>query len=1205
MTSKLHADDITHEIKNNIIKFTEKDKSLEKMYDQFNFLEISIIHYNEIPQEEFQLFLLKSPFITIGCQDKNNFLMHAICVESKCYLIKESKHNESSNSQVISLVKNIVFDLDKPIYPSDDFTYRFFMNEEFHKYILYDAETYYNHIRMKMKNLNLLEGWENNIFIESTIRPLFVFLTQRFYFKTKSFQDSSFFNLPSQLTIQDSNKIHDSSSLYTVQAENKESPKFLLLHQLGKGSKSEVYFAIHLDSFAVVALKKVIFNNKYTPKHFEREKNIFRKIQSNHFVKCFGQYLFDKSTYLILEFMSEGSLKDNESILSKNNQEYSTLKRLRGLLGLIKGIKRLHMKEYLHRDINATNILINHDHHFYISDFESAREIGDDMSVDVANYDSMSPEMMINNNVSYPTDIFSFATLISLFFPDSEQIHDLVMICSIQKQCLDVNPNNRLPIRLIELLIYYQIFQFYIDNKYCNDYKSKSDIITNNRRLAKLILKINGRKKLGKTINYCSQVTWEHLGVAYLKIGALFYENDLIPLNISKTMRFYEISSDLNQCEAQFYLGLLYLKGEFIPQDIKKAIQYFELSSNNNYVKAQYNLGVLYEMNEYIPRDIKKAIHYYELAANQNHIESQFNLGVIYEMGEFIPLNTPNTVYYSDFASNNNNYGSQLVSKPFYKKGEFVPENLQQAIHFLEIASNQKNFSSQIPTEKLSNPNHFVPQDIEKAIHYYEHAANQNHLLAQIKLGTLYEKGELIPQNIHKAIHYYELAAKQNSGIALNNLGIIYEKGEFVPQDISKAINYYELAVRQNYLPAQVNLGNLYLQGTLLPKDISKAVFYTERASNQNFVTAHYNLGLLYEKGETVPRDINKALYYYELAAKQNDYNAQYNLGVLYYKGELIAKDIKKAIYYLELAANLNFPEAQYQLGLIYMDDHSIVPDMKKSVHYLELASLQNHCNAQYKLGVLYYIGRLIPRDVQKGIQYFELAASQNHSDSQCVLGLIYLNGECVQKNISKAIHYFVQSAEKNNPQALFNLGVIYMTGDIIPSDGEKAIRYFEQASKQNSVKALYNLGLIYENGELVEQDIQKSIHYYELAAKQNDPESQYSLGLFYMYGEYVTQNIEKATHYFELAANQNHILAQKKLVILTQNMNLISQHTPHTRSNDIKKSIQENDFSVEIVKSEVYDKTRNEDKKLSSQDNHSSENENLQKEFYEGYTLQ
>lgn len=97
---------------------------------------------------------------------------------------------------------------------------------------------------------------------------------------------------------------------------------------------------------------------------------------------------------------------------------------------IIQGIDYIHKNKLIHRDIKPDNILIDHDFIPYVSDFDQIRHVivdekSEEITGDIGSTNYASPEQLKNQNVSYPTDIFSLGRVIYYIY-EKEHMVELI-----------------------------------------------------------------------------------------------------------------------------------------------------------------------------------------------------------------------------------------------------------------------------------------------------------------------------------------------------------------------------------------------------------------------------------------------------------------------------------------------------------------------------------------------------------------------------------------------------------------------------------------------------------------------------------------------------------------------------------------------------------------------------------------------------------
>ncbi|KAK8880742.1 hypothetical protein M9Y10_003429 [Tritrichomonas musculus] len=853
---------------------------------------------------------------------------------------------------------------------------------------------------------------------------------------------------------------------YKIKTLNED--QYIELRTIGIGSSFTVILAYMIEYEQLIAIKKPNGMNDEHEKLINREIKNYLQIKHPLTPYFFGYFNDNGNNNKCIAFEYI-----NGKILSLvNNIELDFDDKITIIYQLLLILRYLHENNFVFRDLKPNNVIIDEDKTIILIDFDRMIDINQqkddfDRTQDLSSL-FIAPEIIKTGNYSFKSDIYSLGKIIYFIMKEEEEF---IQIEEIYKRCTNKIEEKR---PSISELIYLFVQTFKNNIKY--------------ERISNISKQLN-----------C---------LGYLSI---------LRQDEERAIYYIELSANLGDALALFYLGSIYYNSKKVKYDKNKAVHYIELAANQGCKEAQYLLGVIFR-NDSNLRNINKSFHYYLLAANQGDMKAQYNLAIFYDEGIFIQHDIMKAIYYYTLAADQGLKEAQHNLAMIYFHSENPIRNLKKSFHYFMLAASQGDEIAQNYIGNFYYEGKIVMKDIDKAIYYYSLSAEKKFVPSQYQLGCIY-----ITRDINKAIYLLTLAANQNSPKAQSTLGNIYCEGKYVKYDIDKAIYYYTLAANQNSFDAQYNLGLIHHESKYGRQDIKKAIYYFSLAANQNFSEALFRLGLIYDSGFNVPRDINLAIHYYTLAANQNHSYAQYNLGVIYNQGKYVKKDIKKAIYYYSLASN-NI--AQYNLGSIFLEKR----DLKKAIYYFELAASSKLPKAQFNLGLIYYSGSYVPRDLTKAIYYFQLSSNQGNAYAQLFLGLIYLKGEGIEKNIKKGLYLLQLSAKNEGREASFVLGCIYNEGKIIKKDINQAVRFYKEASSFNNQYAKNNLGIIFRDNEF-KKDIGLAIEYFKEAIKQQDDVlAKFNLAHIYIYEEAVKKDFDEI---LELLISSNEFYCSKILLCI------------------------------------------------------------------------
>ncbi|KAH9651432.1 G-type lectin S-receptor-like serine/threonine-protein kinase [Citrus sinensis] len=203
-----------------------------------------------------------------------------------------------------------------------------------------------------------------------------------------------------------------------VPASEPATDNFSEENKLGEGGFGPVYKGKLLNG-EEVAVKRLSSKSGQGLEEFKNEMMLIAKLQHRNLVRLFGCCIEQGEKISIYEYMANKSL--DFFIFDparKDLLDWTT--RVRIIEGVAQGLLYLHQYSRLrviHRDLKASNVLLDSDMNPKISDFGIARTFGgDEMQSNtnriVGTYGYMSPEYALHGLFSIKSDVFSFGVLL-------------------------------------------------------------------------------------------------------------------------------------------------------------------------------------------------------------------------------------------------------------------------------------------------------------------------------------------------------------------------------------------------------------------------------------------------------------------------------------------------------------------------------------------------------------------------------------------------------------------------------------------------------------------------------------------------------------------------------------------------------------------------------------------------------------------------
>ncbi|KAK3141511.1 hypothetical protein QOZ80_4BG0334860 [Eleusine coracana subsp. coracana] len=186
---------------------------------------------------------------------------------------------------------------------------------------------------------------------------------------------------------------------------------------LGEGGYGSVYKG-KLSDGRVVAVKQLSQSSNQGKKQFAAEIETISRVQHRNLVTLYGCCLERNTPLLVYEYMENGSL--DRALFGKGGLILDWPARFEICLGIARGIAYLHEESSIrivHRDIKASNVLLDTDLNPKISDFGLAKLCDDKrthVSTRVAGtFGYLAPEYAMRGHMTEKVDVFSFGVVAS------------------------------------------------------------------------------------------------------------------------------------------------------------------------------------------------------------------------------------------------------------------------------------------------------------------------------------------------------------------------------------------------------------------------------------------------------------------------------------------------------------------------------------------------------------------------------------------------------------------------------------------------------------------------------------------------------------------------------------------------------------------------------------------------------------------------
>ncbi|XP_049389586.1 cysteine-rich receptor-like protein kinase 2 [Solanum stenotomum] len=211
--------------------------------------------------------------------------------------------------------------------------------------------------------------------------------------------------------------LHDKCLNFKYSTLNKATGSFDEVNKLGQGGFGTVYKGVLADG-RELAVKRLFFNNKHRVADFYNEVNIVSSIEHKNLIRLLGCSCSGPESLLVYEFLPNQSL-DHFIFDPIKGKALKWEKRFEIIIGTAEGLVYLHENtktRIIHRDIKASNILLDSRFRANIADFGLARSFQEDKShistVLAGTLGYMAPEYLAHGQLTEKADVYSFGVLL-------------------------------------------------------------------------------------------------------------------------------------------------------------------------------------------------------------------------------------------------------------------------------------------------------------------------------------------------------------------------------------------------------------------------------------------------------------------------------------------------------------------------------------------------------------------------------------------------------------------------------------------------------------------------------------------------------------------------------------------------------------------------------------------------------------------------
>ncbi|KAJ3694557.1 hypothetical protein LUZ60_010037 [Juncus effusus] len=185
---------------------------------------------------------------------------------------------------------------------------------------------------------------------------------------------------------------------------------------LGQGGFGYVHKGV-LPNGKEIAVKKLKSGSGQGVREFQAEVDIISRVHHKHLVSLVGYFISNEHMLLVYEFVPNDTLEFHLHGKGRPTMEWPT--RMKIALGAAKGLAYIHEDchpKIIHRDIKASNILLDDKFEAKVADFGLAKFTSDNnthISTRVmGTFGYLAPEYASSGKLSDKSDVFSFGVML-------------------------------------------------------------------------------------------------------------------------------------------------------------------------------------------------------------------------------------------------------------------------------------------------------------------------------------------------------------------------------------------------------------------------------------------------------------------------------------------------------------------------------------------------------------------------------------------------------------------------------------------------------------------------------------------------------------------------------------------------------------------------------------------------------------------------
>ncbi|CAB4392631.1 unnamed protein product [Rhizophagus irregularis] len=594
---------------------------------------------------------------------------------------------------------------------------------------------------------------------------------------------------------------------------------------------------------AKLALKVLINNPTINEDNMNKlliELNNLMKVNFHPCINTFFGITKEPSSnnyMMALQYANQGNLRD---YLKRNFRLLQWAGKIKMALDIARGLKCLHARNIVHRDLHAKNILI-HKNRLMIADLGLSKQL----TVEITSTSYVEPQFFTVANYvrNKKSDIYSLGVLlweISSGYPPFLKIPYYSLIYKVSnglreepisdsppeyvdlyQKCWDVDPNIRpTSDEVVDTLEY-------ILSNIKEDSKIKED------------MNISEDSKIIKNTEYTNITEDPNITNDSKITNDPMIKNDLIVTNDSKITHDQMITDDskiTNNLMISDYSKVAndpmiiddsnVANDSIITNDPKIIISNDSTNTNDPIITNDSKITGDSKKDEKHDRSGSSPLREYKISKPlplvYNNIEDESRL-LSSILDEIVQV----YLEYNNIGWTNNFDFDEVLEK--YKS------KARKIFDYLIENSNIKHY--EVIIGKFYRKGFGIDRNDIIAFQWFMKANQKNDMCGHYEVGHCYYSGNGVTESNENAFRYYKFAANKGLNIAVDFLATCYEYGYGTQQDSIKAFELYKIAAKNGFIPSQYELGRCFNSGKGVQKSLKKALKWYKLYQKNNGIS--------------------------------------------------------------------------------------------------------------------------------------------------------------------------------------------------------------------------------------------------------------------------------------------------------------------------------------------------------------------------------